>query len=177
MRSVPTLFLALLLLAGCKREAQEAVAEAKGAAAEAQRAAKEAANQAAATAKSAADQARSATDDAAAKAHAAAEQARAAAANATDSAKQGLDSTGQTIREMTAGDQLLGVVVGVGSNSLSLRPESGPVQTLRTDGRTKWILHGAAAGKEGFPAGTTVRVTYIVQDGRHIASRVEALTR
>ncbi len=125
MRVALVLLSATLLLAGCKREAQEAAAQAKGAAADAQRAANEAAararaaaaeaqrtasdaaaqarsaaDQAAATARSAADQARTAADDAAARAHAAADQARVAASSAGDSARQGLDSAGQSIKEI-----------------------------------------------------------------------------
>lgn len=184
MRVVLVVFLATLLLAGCKREAQEAVAQAKGAAADAERAAKDAAaqarsaaDQAAASARSAGDQARTAADDAAAKARAAAEQARAAAAGAGDSAKQTLDSTGQKLREMTAGDQVQGVLVSAGSAEVSVRPASGSVQTVHTDAQTRWIFLGAAAGKEGFPTGTTVRITYIVKNGQRVATQVEALPR
>ncbi|MGZ3444543.1 MAG: hypothetical protein ACXWLG_02630 [Myxococcaceae bacterium] len=184
MRVALVLLSATLLLAGCKREAQEAAAKAKGAAADAQRAANEAAararsaaDQAAATARSAADQARTAADDAASRAHAAADQARGAASSAGDSARQGLDSAGQSIREMTAGDQLEGELVSAGGTELSIRPRSGPVETLHTDAKTRWILHGAAAGREGFGSGSTVRVTYIVHNGQRVATQVEARPR
>ena len=148
MRVVLVLLLATLLLAGCKREAQEAAAQAKGAAAEAQRAAKEAAD-----------------------------KARAAASNAGDSARQGLDNAGQSLREITAGDQLDGVLVSTAGTALSVRPGSGPVQTLHTDDRTRWIFHGSAAGKDGFGTGAPVRVTYIVRDGQRVATQVEAMPR
>jgi len=188
MRVVLVLLSATLVLAGCKREAQEAAAQAKGAAADAQRAASEAAararavaadaqrtasgaaDQAAATARSAADQARTAADDAAAR-------ARAAASGAGDSARQGLDSAGQSLKELTAGDQLEGVLVSAADTELSIRPGSGPVQTLHTDARTRWILHGAAAGKAGFGTGAPVRVTYIVRNGQRVATQVEATPR
>lgn len=192
MRLLLVLVVATLVLPGCKREAQEAVAQAKGAAADAERAAKEAAaqargatDQATAEAKEAAAQARSAADQAAAQAkaaagqaaataQAAADQARKTAAGASESARQGLDATGQTLRELTAGDQVLGVLVGIGATELSVRPSSGPVQNIGTDARTRWILKGAAGGKEGLLAGATVRVTYIVRDGRRVATQVEA---
>jgi hypothetical protein len=164
MRLVLVLVLTTLVLAGCKREAQEAVAQAKGAAADAERAAKEAANQA-----------KTATDEAAAKARAAAEQARGAAAGAGDSAKQTIDSTGQSLREMTEGDQVQGALVGAGSSEVSVRPTSGKVQTLHTDAQTRWILRGPAAGKEGLPTGSSVRITYIVKNGQRVATQVEAI--
>ncbi len=177
MRVALVLFSATLLLAGCKREAQEAAAQAKGAAADAQRAANEAAARARAaaaeaqrTASDAAAQARSAADDAAARAHAAADQARAAASSAGDSARQEL-------QEITAGDQLEGALVSAGGAELSIRPRSGSVETLHTDAKTRWILHGAAAGKEGFGGGSTVRVTYIVRNGQRVATQVEARPR
>ncbi len=166
MRAILVPFLATLLLGGCKREAQEAVAQAKGAAADAERAAK----QAAAQAQNAADQARSAADDAAAK-------ARDAAASASDSARHGLDNASQSMRELTAGDQVQGIVVGRGGTVLDVRPGSGPVQTIRTDDRTRWILRGAAAGGDGFPIGSSVRVTYIVRNGQRVATQVEATPR
>ena len=184
-----------LLLAGCKRETQEAVAQAKGAAADAERAAKQAAAQAqnaadqaksaaddaAARARAAADQAKSAADEAAAKARAAADdaaaRARGAAPSASDSARHELDNASQSMRELTAGDQVQGIVVGSGGTVLDVRPESGPVQTIRTDDRTRWILRGAAAGRDGFPIGSTVRVTYIVKNGQKVATQVEAISR
>lgn len=203
MRVVPVLLLsAPLLLAGCKREAQEAAAQAKGAAADAQRAASEAAararsaaadarraasdaadqarnaaDQATASAQSAADQARTAADDAVNRARAAAEQARVAASGAGDSARQGLNSAGKQLKDLTAGDQLEGVLVSTGDTELTVRPGSGPAQTLHTDARTRWILHGAAAGKSGFGPGSPVRVTYIVHDGQPLATQVEATPR
>lgn len=166
MRVVLVLFLASLVLAGCKREAQEAVAQAKGAAADAERAAKEAAAQA-----------KAAADQAATSARGAADQARGAASSAGDSARQGLDSAGQSLRELTAGDQVVGILVSSGSHELDVRPPSGPVQTLRTDERTRWILLGAAAARNGVPIGSTVRVTYIVKNGERVATQVEAITR
>ncbi len=181
--------LGTLVLGGCKREAQEAVAQAKGAAAEAERAAKEAAaqarsaaDQAASSARSAADQARSAADDAASRARGAADdaaaRARDASAAASDSARRGLDSASQSVRELTAGDQVQGTIVGAGRTELDVRPTSGPVRTVHTDDRTRWILHGsAAAGRDGFPIGSSVRVTYIVRDGKPLATQVEAVPR
>ena len=195
MRVVSVLFVGTLVLTGCKREAQEAVAQAKGAAADAERAAKDAAtqarnaaDQATASAHSAADQARSAADEAAAKARRAADdaeraardaadQARSAAGAATDSARRGLDSAGQSVRELTAGDQVQGVIVSAGQTVLDVRPTSGAVRTVHTDDRTRWILHGAAAGRFGFPIGSTVRVTYIVANGEPLATQVEAVGR
>ena len=184
MRVVLVLFSATLFLAGCKRETQEAVAQAKGAAADAERAAKDAASQArsaadqaAAGARSAADQAKSAADDAAARARAAAEEAREAAANAGDSARRSVGSTGQALRELTAGDQVRGILVGAGSAELDVRPADGPVQTLLTDERTTWIRRGASAGAGGFPIGSSVRVTYIVKNGQRVAAQVEAVPR
>jgi hypothetical protein len=180
-----------LLLAGCKRETSEAVAEAKGAAADAERAAKQAAAQAqnaadqaksaaddaAAKARAAANQARTAADEAAARAQAAADQARSAASNATDSARQGLDNASQSMRELTAGDQIQGLIVGSSGTVLDVRPESGAVQTVRTDGQTRWLQRGSASGRDGFPIGSSVRVTYIVRDGEKIATQVEAVHR
>ena len=96
---------------------------------------------------------------------------------ASDSARQGLDSAGQSIKEMTAGDQLEGELVSAGGAELSIRPRSGPVETLYTDAKTRWILHGAAAGKEGFGSGPMVRVTYIVRNGQRVATQVEARPR
>jgi hypothetical protein len=181
----------VLLLAGCKRETQEAVAQAKGAAADAERAAKQAADQAksaadqarsaaddaATKARAAADQARTAADDATAKARAAADQARNAASNATDSARQGLDNAKQSMRELTAGDQVQGAIVGSSGGTLDVRPDSGSVQTVRTDDQTRWLLRGAAAGRDGFPIGSTVRVTYILKNGQKVATQVEAVHR
>src|SRR5215468_9411114 len=182
MRVLLVLSLATLFLSGCKRETQEAVAQAKGAAADAERAAK----QAGAQAQNAADQARSAADDAAAKARAAADQARSAAdeaaakareaaSSATTSARQGLDNASQSMRELTAGDQVQGAIVGSSGTALDVRPESGSVQTLRTDGQTRWLQKGATGGRDGFPIGSTVRVTYIVKDGEKVATQVEAV--
>src|SRR5215468_2521564 len=172
MRVLLVLSLATLFLSGCKRETQEAVAQAKGAAADAERAAKEAAasaraaaDDAAASARAAADRARAAADDAAAK-------ARGAASAAGDSARQGLDNASQSMRELTAGDQVQGVIVSAGRTELDVRPASGPVRTLHTDDQTRWILHGAAAGRDGFPIGSSVRVTYIVTQGRQLATQV-----
>jgi len=224
MRFFLVLFLGTLLLSGCKRETQEAVAQAKGAAADAERAAKEAAasaraasEHAASGARAAADQARAAADDAASKARAAADRARAAADGAAgqaraaaddaaasaraaadraraaaddaaakargaastvgDSARQGLDNASQSMRELTAGDQVQGVIVSAGRTELDVRPASGPVRTLHTDDQTRWILHGAAAGRDGFPIGSSVRVTYIVTQGQQLATQVEAVGR
>src|SRR6185503_13579207 len=100
MRIPLVLFFGTLVLAGCKRETQEAVAQAKGAAADAERAAKEAAAQA----RNAADQARATADEAAAK-------ARGAANGAGDSARRGLDDATQVVHDLGAGDQVRGVIV------------------------------------------------------------------
>lgn len=188
MRIPLVLFLGTLVLAGCKRETQEAVAQAKGAAADAERAAKDAAaqarsaaDQAAASARSAADQARAAADEATAKARAAADdaaaRARGAAGAASDSARRGLDNASQTVHELAAGDQVQGVIVSAGRTELDVRPQDGAVRTLSTDGQTRWILHGSAAGRDGFPIGSTVRVTYIVKHGHPLATEVEAVGR
>jgi hypothetical protein len=202
MRPLVVLLVTALLTPACKREAQETVAQAKGAAADAERAAKDAAAQArtaadqakaaadeaAAKARGAADQARSAADEAAAKARGAADQARSAADEAAarardaagaagDSARRGLDNASQTMRELTAGDQVQGVLVTTGRSEVDVRPASGPVKTLHTDDRTRWILHGAAAGREGFPIGSSVRVTYIVKDGQPLATQIEGVGR
>ena len=195
MRIPLVLFVGILVLAGCKRETQETVAQAKGAAADAERAAKEAAaqarkaaDQAAASARSTADQARATADEAAAKARSAADQARAAAdeaaakargaANAaSDSARRGLDDASQAVHELGAGDQVRGVIVSAGRTELDVRPSDGPVRTLSTDGQTRWIRHGSASGREGFPIGSSVRVTYIVKHGQQLATQVEAVDR
>ena len=177
MRILLALSLGTLVLAGCKRETQEAVAQAKGAAADAERAAKDAAAQArdaadqvAASARSGADQARAAADDAAAR-------ARGAAGAVGDSARRGLDNAGQTMHELTGGDQVQGVIVSAGRTELDVRPPDGPVRTLSTDDQTRWILHGSAAGRGGFPIGSSVRVTYIVMHGKQVATQVEAVGR
>ena len=171
MRVVLVLCTTTLLLAGCKRETQEAVAQAKGAAADAERAAKAAAEDA----RAAANQARASADEAAAKAREAADQARGAAAGAADSARHGLDGTTQKLKEMTAGDQVEGVLVTTGSTEIDVRPESGPVQTLHTDARTKWLFRGTS--RQAFSVGATVRATYIVQAGQKVATLVEAVDR
>jgi hypothetical protein len=173
MRVALILLVSTLLLASCKREAQEAAAQAKGAAADAQRAAKDAA----AKAKGTADQAKTAADEAAAQARAAAEHARVAASGAGDSARRGLDGAGQSLREITAGNQLEGVLLSTAGTELSVRPASGSVQRLHTDDRTRWISHGTAGSKEGFGTGSSVRVTYIVQNGQNLATQVEAISR
>ncbi len=195
MRILLVLFLGAFVLSGCKRETQEAVAQAKGAAGDAERAAKEAAAQArnaadaaASGARSAADQARNAADQAAASARSAADQARTAADDAAakargaadavgDSARRGLDNASQTVRELAAGDQVQGVIVSSGRTELDVRPPDGPIRTLSTDDQTRWILHGAAASRNGFPIGSTVRVTYIVKHGQQLATQVEAVGR
>ena len=195
MRILLALSLGTLVLAGCKRETQEAVAQAKGVAADAERAAKDAAaqarnaaDQAAASARSAADQARDAADQVAASARSGADQARAAADDAAarargaagavgDSARRGLDNAGQTMHELTGGDQVQGVIVSAGRTELDVRPPDGPVRTLSTDDQTRWILHGSAAGRGGFPIGSSVRVTYIVMHGKQVATQVEAVGR
>ena len=41
----------------------------------------------------------------------------------------------------------------------------------------RWLAHGTAAGREGFPVGSTVRVTYIVKQGQQLATQVEAVGR
>ncbi len=184
MRFLVVLLVTALLAPGCKREAQETVAQAKGAAADAERAAKDVAAQARTTA----DQAKAAADEAAAKARQAADQARSAADEAAakardaagaagDSARRGLDNASQTMRELTAGDQVQGVLVTTGRSEVDVRPASGPVKTLHTDDRTRWILHGAAAGREGFPIGSSVRVTYIEKDGQLLATQIEGAGR
>ena len=171
MRVVLVLCTTTLVLAGCKRETQEAVAQAKGAAADAQQAAKDAAAQA----RNAADEARAAADNAAAQARAAADQARGAAAGAADSARHGLDGTTQKLKEMTSGDQVVGVVVTTGNTEIDIRPESGPVETLHTDARTKWLSRGIS--RQAFSIGATVRATYIVQADQKVATLVEAVDR
>jgi hypothetical protein len=188
MRIPLVLLLGTLVLSGCKRETQETVAQAKGAAADAERAARDAAdqariaaNQAAASARSAADQARAAADDAAASArHAAddaASKARGAADAVGDSARRGLDNASKTVHELGAGDQFQGVIVSAGATKLEVRPADGAVRTLSTDTQTRWIAHGTAAGHDGFPIGSTVRVTYIVKQGEQLATQVEAVGR
>jgi hypothetical protein len=177
MRVVLVLFVAAILLSGCKREAQEAVAETKGAAAEAQKTAKDAAAQARAAADEAAAKTRAAADEAAAKAKAAAHEARGAAASANESAREGVNSAGQALRDLTAGDVVTGVLVGAGSTELSIRPAAGAPQTFHTDGQTRWVAKGPATDKGAFPTGSTVRVTYIVRNGQRLATQVEAVPR
>ena len=58
-----------------------------------------------------------------------------------------------------------------------VRPADGAVRTLSTDTQTRWIAHGTAAGHDGFPIGSTVRVTYIVKQGEQVATQVEAVGR
>ena len=199
MRIPLVLFLGTLVLSGCKRETQETVAQAKGAAADAERAAKDAAaqartaaDQAAASARSAADQARAAADDAATKARHAADDAAASARSAADdaaakargaadavgdSARRGLDNASQTVHELAAGDQVQGVIVSASGTKLDVGPADGAVRTLSTDTQTRWIAQGTAAGRDGFPIGSTVRVTYIVKQGQQLATQVEAVGR
>ena len=166
MRIPLVLFLGTLVLAGCKRETQEAVAQAKGAAADAERAAKDAAaqarnaaDQAAASARSAADQARAAADEAAAKARAAADdaaaRARGAAGAASDSARRGLDNASQTVHELGAGDQVQGgdrergpdragrAAAGRGgTDAVDRRPDAvDPPRVRRGPGRLSHRLH------------------------------------
>ena len=170
MRIHLVLFFGTLVLAGCKRETQEAVAQAKGAAADAERAAKEAAAQARNAADQASASAHSAADEAAAK-------ARGAANAAGDSARRGLDDATQAVHDLGAGDQVRGVIVSAGRTELDVRPPDGPVRTLSTDGQTRWIRHGSASGRDGFPIGSSVRVTYIVKQGQQLATQVEAVER
>jgi hypothetical protein len=188
MRIAFALVLGTLFLAGCKRETQEAVAQAKGAAADAERAAKDAAAQArsaadhaATSARSAADEAKAAADEAAAKARGAADdaaaKAREAAGAASDSARRGMDNASQSMRELAAGDQVQGVLITSSRTEVDVRPASGPVKTLQTDARTRWIRRGEAGSREGFPIGSSVRVTYIVKDGQMLATQVEAVGR
>jgi len=199
MRFTLVLFLGALLLSSCKRETQETVAQAKGAAADAERAARDAAaqarsaaDQATASARSAADQARSAASDAAASARAAADaaaaqarhaaddaaaKARGAADAVSDSARRGLDNASQTVHEIGAGDQVQGVIVSASGTKLDVRPADGAVRTLSTDTQTRWIAQGASGGREGFPIGSTVRVTYILRHGEQLATQVEAVGR
>jgi len=171
MRAVLVLLvLAGIALAGCKREAQEAVAEAKGAAADAQRAANDVAAQAKATADEAAAKAK-------AQAQAAADQARSAAASVDRSAREGIHSAGQSVSELTAGNVLTGVLVGASASELTVHPTSGTTQFFGTDSQTRWMSKGSAADRGSFPVGSTVRVTYIVRNGKKLATQVEVLTR
>ncbi|HET6981252.1 MAG TPA: hypothetical protein VFI53_03880, partial [Myxococcaceae bacterium] len=121
--------------------------------------------------------ARRAAEDAERMARDVAAQARDSAGAASDSARRGLDNATQSVRDLTAGDQVQGVLVSSGRTVLDVRPSSGPVRTVHTDDRTRWILHGAAAGRDGFPIGSTVRVTYIVKGGETLATQVEAVGR
>ena len=69
------------------------------------------------------------------------------------------------------------MIVSAGRTELDVRPQDGAVRTLSTDGQTRWVLHGSAAGRDGFPIGSTVRVTYIVKHGQQLATQVEAVGR
>jgi len=187
MRIPLVLFFGTLVLAGCKRETQEAVAQAKGAAADAERAAKEAAAQARNAADQASASAHSAADEAAAKARSAADQAKAAAdeaaakargaANAAgDSARRGLDDATQVVHDLGAGDQVRGVIVSAGRTELDVRPPDGPVRTLSTDGQTRWNRPDRYPGSIAFPSGVDERMPWCETQIRHgtIATRHHA---
>jgi hypothetical protein len=163
--------------AGARAAADQARAAADDAAARARRAA----DDATASARHAADSTRAAADDAAAKARHAADDAAASARGAADavgdSARRGLDNASQTVHELGAGDQVQGVIVSASGTKLDVGPADGAVRTLSTDTQTRWIAQGTAAGRDGFPIGSTVRVTYIVKQGQQLATQVEAVGR
>jgi hypothetical protein len=149
--------LSLLLLAGCKREAKEAVAEAKGAAEQAKRSAEEAT----ARAKGAADEA--------------AARARMAAADANARVSQLGQSIQQGVRELGAGDVIVGTLTESTASQVSIRIAQNQTVPLATDAETRWVVKGASGAQAGVPTGSFVRVTYIVRDGQKLATQVETV--
>lgn len=185
MRPFAALPLAFLLLAGCKRETSEAVAEAKGAAADARRAAEDAkrtADQAAAQAKS---QAQSAAADATARVHEmgqsvqqgvqdASAQAKAGVENAGQKVQQGVNAAGQSIREVGEGNVVTGRLSASSPTELVVvAPPGGSTVSLGADDQTRWVSKGGLGAREGVPTSSNVRVTYIVRNGRKVATQVE----
>jgi len=187
MRSPVLLSIGFLLLAGCKRETSEAVAQAKGAAADAKRAAEDAkrsADEAAARAKA---QAQAAATEANAKVHEmgqsvqqgvndATAQAKAGVENAGQKVQQGVNAAGQSIREVGEGNVVSGrLTTSTPSELVVVTSPSGAAVPIRADDRTRWISKGGIGAREGIPTSSTVRVTYIVRDGRKVATQVEQL--
>ena len=194
MRPLALITLTFLLLAGCKRETSEAVAEAKGAASDAKRAAedaKRAADEAAAKAKAqaqaAGDQARGAATDATARVHEmgqsvqqgvndATAQAKAGVEHAGDKVQQGVNAAGQSIREVGEGNVVTGrLSVSSPKQIVVVAPPSGSAISIGADDRTRWVSKGGIGAREGVPLSSSVRVTYIVRDGQKVATQVEQL--
>jgi hypothetical protein len=157
MRPLAALALSFLLLAGCKREAKEAVAEAKGTAEQAKRSAEEAAARA-----------RAAADDAAAR-------ARMAAADANARVSQLGQSIQQGVRELGAGDVMVGTLSESTASQVTVRIAQNQMVPIATDAQTRWVVKGASGGQAGIPTGSFVRVTYIVRDGQKLATQVETV--
>jgi hypothetical protein len=147
MRPLAALALSFLLLAGCKREAQEAVAEAKGAAGEAKRSADEAAA-----------------------------RARMAAADANARVGQLGQSIQQGVRELGAGDVVVGTLTESTASQVTVRIAQNQAVPIATDAQTRWVVRGASGGQAGIPTGSFVRITYIVRDGQKLATQVETAT-
>jgi hypothetical protein len=158
MRPLAALALSALLLAGCKREAKEAVAEAKGAAEQAKRSAEEAATRG-----------KAAADDAAARARMAAADANARVGQLGQSIQQG-------VRELGAGDVIVGTLTESTASQVSVRIAQNHTVPIATDAQTRWVLRGASGGQAGIPTGSFVRITYIVRDGQKLATQVETAT-
>lgn len=147
MRPLAALALSFLLLAGCKREAKEAVAEAKGAAGEAKRS----------------------VDEAAAR-------ARMAAADANARVSQLGQSIQQGVRELGAGDVMVGTLTESTASQVTVQIAQNQMVPMATDSQTRWVVKGASGAQAGIPAGSFVRVTYIVRDGQKLATQVETAT-
>jgi hypothetical protein len=183
MRPLALLPLVFLLLSGCKRETSEAVAEAKGAAADARRAAEdarraadEAAAKAKAEAQAAADQARAAAADATARVHEMGQSVQQGVNDATAQAKAGVEHAGQSIREVGEGNVVTGrLTVSSPKQIVVVAPPGGSAVSLGADDQTRWVAKGGIGAREGIPLSSSVRVTYIVRDGRRVATLVEQL--
>ena len=177
---------AFLVLASCKRETSEAVAEAKGAAGDAKKAAedaKRAADEAAARARA---QAQAAATDTTAKVHEmgqsvqksvndATAQAKAGVESAGNKVQQGVNAAGQSIREVGEGNVITGKLTSSSSRQVVVLAPGDAVVTVGADDQTRWISKGGIGAREGVPVSSGVRVTYIVRDGQKVATQVEQL--
>jgi hypothetical protein len=179
---------AFLVLAACKRETSEAVAEAKGAAADAKKAAEDAkrsADEAAARAKA---EAQAAAADATAKAHEMGQAVQKSVNDATAQAKsgvetaghkvqQGVNATGQSIREVGEGNVITGKLAASAPKQIVVVvPPTDAVVALDADDETRWVSTGGIGARQGVPVSSSVRVTYIVRDGQKVATLVEQVS-
>jgi hypothetical protein len=163
--------LGALALPGCKRETQEAVAEAKGAAEQAKRDAERAKR----TAEEAAVRAQMAAADAHALVSELGQSIQQSMKEAGDQARAGVGAAAQSIRELGAGDVVVGTLAESTASQVTIRLAQQQTLPLATDAQTRWIVKGAAGAQAGIPTGSFVRVTYIVRDGQKVATQVETL--